>query len=455
MNRLMKSATFDDDLHRTARPMSADQPRDRSRGLSVERRNRLSVRGISQLLAAMNPEEHALKERDKNIMKAEGIQDPEPTAQLVRLEAWEDPLLQRDKCKKIIGNLNDRGTRPKKPYMNELASTLHELLKMILAYRFKIFRDIPESQLKTMLKGLRLLKLFPGDHVWQEGQEANHAFLVLACGGDARIRVLTKHRTVLIAVLDIREHLEPNRKLDIPIQWQAIVASVRNSPPFRELSLARKEVEMFVSCCRRLASMKGCLLDLLPDSFFIVIAGSVRGIILIDGREVPVWEMRRGVLWVDQLAVSKDAKAHISHFVAYAEGETQVLWMPREWFLAILGRLKHLRQWFIAHDKLLLDKPDFNRKSVAYMGWISDKVSKAADTPLDVYKELWRSPGFDAIRCRMDRRRGRQPTIRPATSAALSLQGSSGKTRQSLAMLGSVLSTGTLPKRPVRPKTAL
>ncbi|KAF4742330.1 hypothetical protein FOZ63_012133 [Perkinsus olseni] len=168
-------------------------------------------------------------------------------------------------------------------------------------------------------------------------------------------------------------------------QWQAILSSVRRSPPFRELSLPLKDVVMFTGSCERLVVRKGCRLNLHTECFFMVMAGCIRAMVFIDHKEVPVWEIRRRGMWADGIGAAAESIVQVSHFVAHAEGETQ-------------EKLNCLRYWFLMHSKVvtnaiednlhssfeLIERPDFHRKSVAYMGLISDKVSRSADVSQEV-----------------------------------------------------------------------
>ncbi|KAF4647014.1 hypothetical protein FOZ61_004812, partial [Perkinsus olseni] len=143
-----------------------------------------------------------------------------------------------------------------------------------------------------------------------------------------------------------------------------ILSSVRRSPPFRELSLPLKDVVMFTGSCERLVVRKGCRLNLPTECFFMVIAGCIRAMVFIDHKEVPVWEIRRRGMWADGIGAAAESIIQVSHFVAHAKGETQVLWMPRETFLSMLQeKLNCLRYWFLMHSKVVTNAIEDNLHS--------------------------------------------------------------------------------------------
>ncbi|KAF4704888.1 hypothetical protein FOZ63_007188, partial [Perkinsus olseni] len=257
MNRYSRSSTTTMDSTN-----SATRPPGR---LSEERRKRLSVYELPQLSTALEPREQAMKERDDAVIRAEGIRAAEPSASAAPLHVWEKMLLRRQHIRRCISDLKGRGTRPEKRVFDELRSFNAELLTMLLGYKFKIFCHTPELMLREMLRGIRFVESSPGDHIWREDREAAHAYLVLARSKEAQLRVVTGHRTVavlepascaepmrklhmssavvtggstkakvLVAAIHIRKYLKPSRQMNGSFQWQAILSSVRRSPPFRE-----------------------------------------------------------------------------------------------------------------------------------------------------------------------------------------------------------------------------
>ncbi|KAF4733041.1 Importin-11 [Perkinsus olseni] len=391
---------------------------------------RLSVWELPQLPTTLDPREQAMREADGAVIRAEGIQEAEPSATAVPLHVWERMLFRREHIRRCISDLKSRGTRPEKRVLDELRTFYSELLTVLLGYKFKIFCHTPELMLRGMLRGVRFVEASSGDHIWREDREAAQAYLVLARSKEAQLRVVKGHRTVgllepascaepmrklhmssavvtgcsprakvLIAAIHIGKYLKPSRQMNGSFQWQAILSSVRRSQPFHELSLPLKDVVMFTESCERLVVRKGCRLNLPTECFFMVIAGCIRAMVFIDHKEVPVWEIRRRGMWADGIGAAAESIIRVSHFVAHAEGETQVLWMPRETFLSmLLEKMNNLRYWFLMHNKVvtnaiednlhssfeLIERPDFHRKSVAYMGLISDKVSRSADVSQEV-----------------------------------------------------------------------
>ncbi|KAF4647614.1 hypothetical protein FOZ61_003933, partial [Perkinsus olseni] len=193
-----------------------------------------------------------MKERDDAAVRAEGIQEAEPSATAVPLHVWEKMLLRRQHIRRCISDLKSRGTRPEKRVFDELRSFNAELLTMLLGYKFKIFCHTPELMLREMLRGIRFVEASSGDHIWREDREAAHAYLVLARSKEAQLRVVTGHRTVavlqpascaepmrklhmssavvtggstkakvLVAAIHIRKYLKPSRQMDGSFQWQA------------------------------------------------------------------------------------------------------------------------------------------------------------------------------------------------------------------------------------------